>query len=157
MRRVDVPGREPPTSSKRQNDVVAAECRAEPGRARLIVLAVVLGTLVTVAGPGQPASACSCVGIGMAEAIADAEVAFVGTTDTRFGDDEWRDEYEWRFDVTESLKGEARRAHLGWAGLAGRVRHRFRTVRRVVGGRCEAGRWALRRSWVHAFRAGLGA
>ncbi|CAN5818509.1 hypothetical protein BH18ACT2_BH18ACT2_20580 [soil metagenome] len=76
-------------------------------RSRVLgALVVLVSSVLVVVGAGRPAHACSCAGLGMAEAIAQAEVTFVGTTSTRFTDDDYPDEYEWDFEVTEAIKGD---------------------------------------------------
>ena len=73
----------------------------------LALTAVVIAVLTIVSvGGGQQVAACSCASIGMAEAIAGADVAFIGTTSTRIAADDLAERYEWEFTVDEVITGD---------------------------------------------------
>ena len=76
-----------------------------PRHLALTAVVIAVMTIVSVGG-GQQVAARSCASIGMAEAIAGADVAFIGTTSTRIAADDVAERYEWEFTVDEVITGD---------------------------------------------------
>jgi hypothetical protein len=81
--------------------------------ARPMLVAALLAVLTTLAAPVATVMACSCVGWTRDEALAEADIAFVGTTTARVPmsdlDPDWagdRDAAVFTFAIAEPLKGD---------------------------------------------------